>query len=1039
MGAYELNPAAPAIALSATECTFVVPQGESRSQTLSIRNSSLGTLNWELGWEVDWLSADPTSGQSTGESDVVTLTVDAQALIQGAYETVLWVTDPQASNSPRAVSIVLFVAGWLSVPDQYPTIQAAIDAANPGDQVLVGDGVYTGVGNRDLDIHGKAIAVRSASGDPATCIIDCEYAGRGFYFHSAETAEAVVAGFTIRHAGSSTITGGGVCSVSGASPTIANCIITGCIAANGAGLYLSSGSATVMNCTITDCVAGTAGGALCSGGATLVNCTIAGCGGRDSGGGAYCSGGATLVTCRITGNQGADGAGVHCDGAATLANCLITGNTATDAGGGVYCSSSDAFITNCTIHDNISSSGGALYCASSSSPRLTNCILWADTPEEIYVDSGSPNVTYCDVQGSWTGTGNINADPGVAFPADYHLLPTSACVDAGTNDPPGGLQSADCEGQPRPIDGNGDGGAVADMGAYELQPALPAIALSSTELTFFVPGGQSASQTLGIRNSSLGTLNWELSWQAEWLSADAMVGQSSGEVDIVTLTVDTQALVHGRYDEVVQVTDPQACNSPRTVSLVLYVNASLWVPAEYPTIQAAIDAAVPGDEVVIADGVYTGTGNKDLDFHGKLIAVRSASGDPSACVIDCEEYGRGFYFHTRENAAAAVHGITIRNGHANGSGGGVYCGYASPTLSNCRIIDNEALSGGGGVGCSDSSAMLIACTIAGNSAHESASDAHGGGLECVASSPTLINCTLTGNTVATGGSPDHIGMGGAVYCAGGTPRLINCTIAGNTASHYGGGVYCTTSSSATLRDCMIMGNTVGYFGFPYPVRGGGVYCGGAALIGCTLAGNTSWDYYGGALCCAGNPTLTDCILWGNSGDGIYVSSGSPSVTYSDVQGGFAGTGTINADPLFADPDGADGDPATWQDNDYRLTASSPCVDVGDPAFVPLPGEVDLDGEPRVVDGNGDGVLRVDMGAYEFQPTGYMRGDLNCDGARNTFDIDPFVLALTDPVGYAAGFPSCDYMLADVNCDGSVNAFDIDPFVSCLTGGCPPCP
>jgi len=62
-----------------------------------------------------------------------------------------------------------------------------------------------------------------------------------------------------------------------------------------------------------------------------------------------------------------------------------------------------------------------------------------------------------------------------------------------------------------------------------------------------------------------------------------------------------------------------------------------------------------------------------------------------------------------------------------------------------------------------------------------------------------------------------------------------------------------------------------------------------------------------------------------------------------------------------------------------------------------------------------------------------RGDLNCDGLVNTFDIDPFVLALTDNAAYAVAFPECDYMLADCNGDGAVNAFDIDPFVLLLTG------
>jgi hypothetical protein len=61
------------------------------------------------------------------------------------------------------------------------------------------------------------------------------------------------------------------------------------------------------------------------------------------------------------------------------------------------------------------------------------------------------------------------------------------------------------------------------------------------------------------------------------------------------------------------------------------------------------------------------------------------------------------------------------------------------------------------------------------------------------------------------------------------------------------------------------------------------------------------------------------------------------------------------------------------------------------------------------------------------------GDLNCDGAVNGYDVDPFVLALTNRTAYAAAFPACDYMLADVNDDGAVNGYDVDPFVALLTG------
>ncbi len=76
-------------------------------------------------------------------------------------------------------------------------------------------------------------------------------------------------------------------------------------------------------------------------------------------------------------------------------------------------------------------------------------------------------------------------------------------------------------------------------------------------------------------------------------------------------------------------------------------------------------------------------------------------------------------------------------------------------------------------------------------------------------------------------------------------------------------------------------------------------------------------------------------------------------------------------------------------------------------------------------------LRVDMGADEFGS--FTAGDLNCDGLVNVFDIDPFVLALTDARGYAAAYPGCDVRTADLNYDGAVNAFDIDPFVAVLTG------
>jgi len=134
--------------------------------------------------------------------------------------------------------------------------------------------------------------------------------------------------------------------------------------------------------------------------------------------------------------------------------------------------------------------------------------------------------------------------------------------------------------------------------------------------------------------------------------------------------------------------------------------AIIHVPADQPTIQAGIDAAVNGDTVLVADGTYTGMGNKDLDFWGKAITVKSENG-PDNCVIDCENNGRGFAFHMDEDENSIVDGFTIINGHTLGSGGGILCLVSSsPTIINNIISGCWAYDGGGGI-CSLSSSPII--------------------------------------------------------------------------------------------------------------------------------------------------------------------------------------------------------------------------------------------------------------------------------------------------------------------------------------------
>ena len=192
---------------------------------------------------------------------------------------------------------------------------------------------------------------------------------------------------------------------------------------------------------------------------------------------------------------------------------------------------------------------------------------------------------------------------------------------------------------------------------------------------------------------------------------------------------------------------------------------------DYETIQEGIDAAQDGDEVVVCDGVYIGPGNKNLDFAGKAITVRSANG-PDNCIIDCENEfpSRGFYFHSGETRASLLQGLTITNAHAV-DGAGIYCDHSSPTIADCTIVANVAMfmgGGGGGVGCKNNSSPAITeCRVTENWA-----GLFGGGIYSEASSPNITDCTIMGN---------RADEGGGILVLYGHAIIANCTITRNMA------------------------------------------------------------------------------------------------------------------------------------------------------------------------------------------------------------------------------------------------------------------
>lgn len=502
----------------------------------------------------------------------------------------------------------------------------------------------------------------------------------------------------------------------------------------------------------------------------------------------------------------------------------------------------------------------------------------------------------------------------------------------------------------------------------------------------------------------------------------------------------------------------------------------LHVPLGYPTIQAAIDAAAPGDTVIVADGTYTGPGNRDMDFGGKAITVRSANG-PAACIIDVQgsqaDPHRAFYFHSGETAGSVLDGFTLRNGFAE-IGGAVLCeGGSSPSFDNCVFEQNTAYpivagGAGGALYSAAGSARFTKCLFRCNTAvriagsqglggamqfvggsplltdctfEENVAGLAGGGVRCVQASPTLLGCTfLRNSTIAI---PPVGGGGGFVANPSGHATLVNCRFIENQTTNIVGGAWINNGTTATITGCSFIGN------HGFDAGGLGVGNGGAQAVitNCLFEKNTA-DIFSAALevwNAAGNPanaavanctfvnnvasagyaavvvgntsslSAANCVLWDNEPVGLtLLNSGAAALTYSNIQGGWPGAGNINADPLFA---GSGAHP-------YALAGGSPCVDVGDNAAVPIGVVTDLAGNPRFIDdacaaGPIPGAV-VDMGAYEHR----LYADCNLDGVLNRDDLLCFLSQL------AAGAP-----YADCNGDGKLTGADIGCFASKWATAC----
>ncbi len=213
-------------------------------------------------------------------------------------------------------------------------------------------------------------------------------------------------------------------------------------------------------------------------------------------------------------------------------------------------------------------------------------------------------------------------------------------------------------------------------------------------------------------------------------------------------------------------------------------SCSLWAVdpeggGDFPTIQAALSNAEAWDVVELRDGVYTGLGNRDISVPARPLTIRSESGDPSACVIDCQggplDYHRGFTFSGDVGQETMLRGVGITGGQvaSNSGGGAILCQNGSPRLAGCLLFRNDGGARGGDVACEGRSfPALVRCTLSGSRADS------GGGIYYAASTGALVQASIVSFSSA----------GSGIGCGANASPMLSCSVVyGNAGGDWDAG------------------------------------------------------------------------------------------------------------------------------------------------------------------------------------------------------------------------------------------------------------